>query len=395
LLLALAGPSAAAEFLVSSFNSHQVLRYDATSGAFLGSLTTQTTIQPKGLDVDSGRVYVATGNGNPIVVVSASGGGLIVDFQPDASCFPTDVTVGPDGNIYTVCYDIPGLADRVIESDPNGLFLGTFVPPGTAPVSRTAGFAFGPDGRLYVTSEANDRVARFDGTSGAFIDSLPVAPVSSPNYVTVGPDGKLYVAGRFSSSVVRIDPGTGAVTPFVSSGSGGLSSAGDLEFGPDGNLYVASINTDSVLRYHGTTGAFLGTFVAAGSGGLSAPIGIAFSPPAALACLDADGDGFGSPGNAACPSGAADDCNDSSAAVNPNALELPGNFTDENCDGDLGQCDPCSTWPNHGQYVRCVAQAVEVLVGGGLIDEEGGDALVASAAQSEIGKRNFVPPQCP
>jgi hypothetical protein len=67
---------------------------------------------------------------------------------------------------------------------------------------------------------------------------------------------------------------------------------------------------------------------------------------------------------------------------------------DENCDGDLGDCEPCFDWQNHGKYVRCVARAVNDLVDAGFITEDEGDVLVTSAAQSDIGKQDFTPEQC-
>jgi hypothetical protein len=154
-------------------------------------------------------------------------------------------------------------------------------------------------------------------------------------------------------------------------------------------------------------------------------------PPVVEPCDDTDHDGFGSPGSAVCPEGAAEDCNDLDAsthpgapelcdgsdndcdgspaaeesdadddgfricandcndlasAVNPGALELPGNAVDENCDGSLGSCDPFASWRNHGQFVRCVAQEVNVLREQQQISEPDGDQLVESAAQSDVGR---------
>ncbi len=82
------------------------------------------------------------------------------------------------------------------------------------------------------------------------------------------------------------------------------------------------------------------------------------------------------------------DCHDQDDTL-PISYEIPGNLSDENCDGSLGECDPNREppWKNHGQYVRCVAHETDALIEDGYITQDEGDALISSAAQSDIGKK--------
>ena len=109
----------------------------------------------------------------------------------------------------------------------------------------------------------------------------------------------------------------------------------------------------------------------------SSPSWVAWSEIEVLEA-DVDGDGFS----------IANDCKDNDAAINPGAIEITGNYVDENCDGDLGACSPCQDWKNHGQFVRCVAYEVQFL------PEDDANGLVSSAAQTDIGKKDFVPAEC-
>jgi len=105
-------------------------------------------------------------------------------------------------------------------------------------------------------------------------------------------------------------------------------------------------------------------------------------------CHDEDGDGYGAPGDLDCPAGTGTDCDDTNPEVFPGAIDLPGNSVNESCDGAPAVCNPDRPegWRNHGQYVRCVAQAVGALVGQGLITSTEGDLLIEAAARSNVGK---------
>ena len=55
-----------------------------------------------------------------------------------------------------------------------------------------------------------------------------------------------------------------------------------------------------------------------------------FLPPE---CNDADGDGYGSPGDPSCASGSETDCNDGNDAIHPGAVEVLCDGVDQNCNG--------------------------------------------------------------
>jgi sugar lactone lactonase YvrE len=158
-----------------------------------------------------------------------------------------------------------------------GAFIDTIISAGSGGLRLATGIAFGPDGNLYVSSFDNGAVLRYDGTTGQFLGTF-VGPGSGglrlPEGLLFGPDGSLYV-GSQDSDIKHYD----ANGAFLGDITGdGLSGPFDLTFGPDGNLYATSRNSDNVLLFDGTTGAFVTEFVPPRSGGLSFPLGLTFGP---------------------------------------------------------------------------------------------------------------------
>jgi len=143
------------DLYVTSALTQSILRYDGTTGAFLGE-------------------FVASGSGGlgyPIALTFGPGGDLYVASDRFSSNKPPAVFCfqGPSGNS-------------------PGAFISVFVPPASGGLETPFGLLFGPDangdGRqdLYVASSElppgathngkNGSVKRYDGATGAFIDTF-------------------------------------------------------------------------------------------------------------------------------------------------------------------------------------------------------------------------------
>ena len=71
------------------------------------------------------------------------------------------------------------------------------------PGRATATSVTGATGELFVSSESTNKVLRYDGTDGHFIDIFASV---APNYtegLAFGPDGNLYVASYGAGNIVR------------------------------------------------------------------------------------------------------------------------------------------------------------------------------------------------
>jgi len=95
-------------------------------------------------------------------------------------------------------------------------------------------------------------------------------------------------------------------------------------------------------------------------------------------CTDADGDGYGSPGDASCPKGAATDCDDNNSNINPGAAEVCDDTTDNDCDGRMDCSDgECSS------LLICNSSVPEICDDG---TDNDGDNKVDCADRKDCGK---------
>ncbi|MDJ0785277.1 MAG: M12 family metallo-peptidase [Myxococcota bacterium] len=192
------------------------------------------------------------------VLSASSSGGLVDEGQ--------DLIVTPDRRVLVTSAG----DDRVMEFDVDGAYQGDLVPSGAGGLSHPHALTLTPDGTtLLVASATNHSVLAYDAATGAsqgaFVAS-GAGGLSDPFGLTFGPDGHLYVTSG-GDRVLRYDGASGGfLDVFVAAAdNGGLAGAKGLLFKPDGNLLVASYGTDQTLEFDGQDGGFLRRWALSGN----------------------------------------------------------------------------------------------------------------------------------
>jgi hypothetical protein len=212
-------------------------------------------------------------NGNVYAMGNFLGAGVLYQFQASTGALLGNPSATPpynspggltfvNGFAYTTDFGFLGPAMGVLRIDPvSGASAGVAVAPNTNALTTPSKVFVTPAGDLLVTDGL--RLNQYDKTSLAFLGTLLTAGVgnglSSINDVTYGNDGNLYIASIGSNRLERFNGTTGAfIDAFVPSTM--LPRA--ISFGDDGNLYVLRGTIGAqVDRFNGTTGAFINTFL--------------------------------------------------------------------------------------------------------------------------------------
>jgi DNA-binding beta-propeller fold protein YncE len=216
-------------------DNSSVIRYDPT-GAYintfipLGSGGLAGPVSARfGPD---GNLYVTSLNSNQVLRYNGSTGDFMGEFAVGGPLLgPTDLVFGPDGNLYVAS----ALGNEVLRYDgTTGMFIDHFATGG--PLLVTGGLLFAADGRLYVGGQYSNNVLRYDATTGAFIDEFVTGGsggLNRPAGIIFGPDGNLYVTSSNNDVVLRYDATTGAfMDQFIPHQSGGLNGPTGLAYTP-------------------------------------------------------------------------------------------------------------------------------------------------------------------
>ena len=124
---------------------------------------------------------------------------------PSEGSVPMGITSGPDGNLWFTEH----AGNRIGRMTPNGEFAEF---PLLTPNSGPNGITAGPDGNLWFTEASAGKIGRIT-TAGVVTEyELPSAK-AEPTSITAGPDGSLWFTETFGDAIGRITT-TGEISKF-------------------------------------------------------------------------------------------------------------------------------------------------------------------------------------
>jgi sugar lactone lactonase YvrE len=266
-----AGPSAGA-----------VNEYDGTTGAFIKHLVpVGRVIAGRDMGWNNNSLFIGEESNNDVLRFDATTGafqGVFVTAGSGGISGPHGLTIGPDGDLY-----VSGRSSfNVVKYDTNGNPVWS-TPTGSGGLSWPEGLTLDPSGTyLYVASVGSNQILKYNALTGAYVGVGASAGLSAPKGVKFGPDGLMYVASANNNRIMRFTASGTYVDDYVPAGSGGMAVLSRLVFGPNGDVYVSVGGTgaDPSHIYHfGTENEALFTV------SLSAP----FAEPVTVSYATADG----------------------------------------------------------------------------------------------------------
>jgi DNA-binding beta-propeller fold protein YncE len=245
-----------------------VLAYDLVGNALGAFCDDSRVADPRGLCVDPSRDLLFVNNGNGSVLALDQKGEVRKDTGPINAIDPGGGVFGPDGRYYVGSRRLRTIMAMPARLDGPAI---PYLPREAVPFPR--GFAFAPDGRVFLASgmspsgigENTIKVFDADGRLLAprFVEDSQLSPLD----LAIAPNGNIVASSEWPfgrrdaiSSVREFDSTSGRlVRIFRPEGSILFRNPRGLRFSPDGDLYC--VGRDEVVSFDFETGDFAGAIV--------------------------------------------------------------------------------------------------------------------------------------
>jgi len=237
----------------------QILKYDA-NGENPEPFITENLAWPHDLVFleQFNQVLVSNFNSGTIGRYNATTGQFIDTFTSNV-IGPTRMKIGPDKLLY-VLQD--GGNGRVRRFRLDGAFVDDFTNQG---LTRPLGLDWDRFGNLYVSSY-DGQLVRWFGPDGIDQGNFVSTNLTGPTNIWFDENGNLLVADYDGGAVRQFDAQGTYLGDFIQ----GLSQTEGVDFLPGGDILLGNGGTDSVKRFT-SVGFALGDFIASQSGGLMQP----------------------------------------------------------------------------------------------------------------------------
>jgi DNA-binding beta-propeller fold protein YncE len=192
----------AGNLYVSGRNSNNVVKYDSNGnpqGTFIAAGSGGLNL-PEGIALDpSGTyLYVASSGTNQVLKYSASTGAFVGVLASSGLANPHYVTFGADGLMYVSS----GGNNRILRFTENGTYVDDYIPAGSGGLGDPHWMAFGPSGDLYVGGTgSDDQIHQFGTENEALFNvslSTTFAEPVTVNYATA--DGTAVAGTNYAAT---------------------------------------------------------------------------------------------------------------------------------------------------------------------------------------------------
>ncbi len=245
-----------------------ILAFDFAGNA-LGSFCDDSRVaDPRGLCVDPTGDLLYVNNGNDRVLALDQQGQVLNDTGPINALDPGGGVFGPDGRYYVGSRRLCTIMAMPARLDGPAI---PYLPLEVVPFPR--GFAFAPDGRIFLASGMSpsgigeNTIKVFDADGHLLVPRLVEDSQLSPLDLAIAPNGNIVVScewpfgGRDATASLREYDSTSGqlVRIFTPDGSILFRNPRGLRFNPDGGLYCVA--RDEVVSFDFETGDFSGVTI--------------------------------------------------------------------------------------------------------------------------------------